>query len=324
MQREGIEITLNAMSDGHRDCLLVQAWWRPTLTKDVSLARFVHKVRAHRLFEQWGLARRDASHDPVFDSTIHTQSTLDSQLVFQTLGIHGRDAICRVLSMGWSSVCLNSKAVQFERPMTLESLTLDSVEVALEGVLQLCRALQSAQPALPIGRPASMLGRVGLPAGIVAMLSAYGLVGQSMILFLPSAWPHLVSSAIGVVLAALLTAVVALARKNTLTAFRDISGCAVVFMAVVPWSLTAWLPLLNGWLDDSTAQRCPSVLLRTIPSGRTGLPCEFAFRGIDGDTRELIVPDMFDGRPRVRLPGTPMTLLVHEGFFGWRYLVDIE
>jgi len=229
--REGIEITVNAMSDGHRDWLLVQAWWRPQLAKDVSLARFVNKVRAHRLFEQWGLARRDASHDPVFDSSIHTQSTLDPQLVFQTLGIHGRDAICRVLSMGWSSVCLNSKAVQFERPMTPESLALDSVAVALEGILQLCRALQSARPALPISSPASMLGRVGPAAGIVAMLSAYGLVGQSMILFLPSAWPHLVSSAIGVVLAALLIALVVLARKNTLTAFRDISGCAVVFMA---------------------------------------------------------------------------------------------
>jgi len=155
----------------------------------------------------------------------------------------------------------------------------------------------------------------------VGVLSAYGLVGQSMILFLPSAWPHLVSSAIGVVVAALLTAAVALARRNTLTAFRDIAGCGVLFMLVVPWSLAAWLPLLNGWLDGSTAQRCPSVLLRTIHSSRSN---GLAFRGIDGDMRELIVPDLFGERPRVRMPGTQVTLLVHEGFFGWRYLVDFE
>jgi len=312
------------MSDGRRDWLLVQAWWRPELAKDVSLAKFVNKVRAHRLFEQWGLTGRDASHDPVFDATIHAQSTLDPQLVFQTLGTQGRDAIRRVLSTGWFSVCLNSKTVQLERPRTPESLTLDSVEVALESILQLCRALRSAQPALPVRSPASLLDRVALTAGIVGVLSAYGLVGQSMILFLPSAWPHLVSSAIGVVVAALLTAAVALARKNTLSAFRDIAGCGGLFMLVVPWSLAAWLPLLNGWLDGSTAQRCPSVLLRTIPAARTGLTCAFAFRGIDGDTRELTVPDMFGERPRVRMPGTQVTLLVHEGFFGWRYLVDFE
>jgi len=190
--------------------------------------------------------------------------------------------------------------------------------------LQLSRALQSANPALPASSPASMLARVALTAGIVAVLSAYGLVAQSLILFLPGTWPHLVSSAIGVVVAVLLTGAVALARKNTLSAFRDIAGCGGLFMLVVPWSLAAWLPLLNGWLDGSTAQRCPSMLLRTIPSRRTGLTCAFAFRGIDSDTRELIVPDMFGERPRVRLPGTQVTLLVHEGFFGWRYLIDIE
>ena len=95
-------------------------------------------------------------------------------------------------------------------------------------------------------------------------------------------------------------------------------------MLVVPWSLAAWLPLLNGCLDGSTAQRSASVLLRTIPSPRTGLTGSFAFRGIDGDTRDLTVPDMFGGRPRVRMPGTQVALLVHEGFFGWRYLVDFE
>lgn len=315
---------MNATSDGRRDWLLVQAWWRPELGKDAILAKFVNKVRAHRRFEQWGLIGREPSHDSAFDSTIHTQSTLDPLLVFQTLGVQGRDAIRRVLSMGWFSVCLNSKTVQLERPRTPESLTLDSVEVAIESSLQLCRALKSAQPALPVRSPASMLDRVALTAGIVAVLSAYGLMAQSLILFLPGTWPHLVSSAIGVVVAALLTAAVALARKNTLSAFRDIAGCGALFMLVVPLSLAAWLPLLNGWLDRSTAQRCSSVLLRTIPSARTGLTCAFAFRGIEGDTRELVVPDMFGGRPRVRMPGTQVTLLVHAGFFGWRYLADIE
>ena len=312
------------MSDGRRDWLRVQAWWRPELGKDEILAKFVNKIRAHRLFEQWGLTSRNVSHDPVFDSTIHTQSTLDPQLVFRTLGIQGRDAIYRMLSTGWFSVCLNSKTVQLERPSTPESLTLDCVEVALECILQLCRALRSAQPALPVRSPASLVDRVAITAGIVGMLSAYGMMAQDLFLFLPGTWPHLASSAIGVVVAALLTAALALARKNTLSAFRDIAGCGALFMLVVPFSLAAWLPLLNGWLDGSTAQRCPSVLLRTIPSRRTGLTSAFAFRGIDGDTRELRVPDMFDGRPRIRMPGTQVTLLVREGFFGWRYLVDIE
>ena len=315
---------MKAVSGRHGDWLQVEAWWRPELAKDEILAKFVNKVRAHRLFEQWGLARRDASHDPVFDSTIHTQSTLDPQLVFQTLGIEGRDVIRRVLSTGWFSVCLNSKTVQLERPRTPESLTLDSVEGALESILQLCRALRSAQPALPVRSPASLLDRVAIATGIVGMLSTYAMMAQDVFLFLPGTRPQLVSSAMGVVVAALLTAAVALARRNTLSAFRDIAGCGALFMLVVPWSLAAWLPLLNGWLDGSTAQGCPSVLLRTIPSRRTGLTSAFAFRVIGGDTRELTVPDTFDERPRVRMPGTQVTLLVREGFFGWRYLVDIE
>ena len=174
---------MKAVSGRHGDWLQVEAWWRPELAKDEILAKFVNKVRAHRLFEQWGLARRDASHDPVFDSTIHTQSTLDPQLVFQTLGIEGRDVIRRVLSTGWFSVCLNSKTVQLERLRTPESLTLDSVEVALESILQLCRALRSAQPALPVRSPASLLDRVAIATGIVGMLSTYAMMAQDVFLF---------------------------------------------------------------------------------------------------------------------------------------------
>ena len=320
LNRNGIEYDIHVISGRSSFRFLIEAWWRPELAQDRTLARFARKTRFHLFGELWGLALKQATGDAEFDTTVHMDTYLKPESILSVLNPPGRLAIRQLLSEQWRTVTLSSKTLQVERSPTLDALSHGVVERALQAIEQLVDALLPVKQTLPEKGPRSMVEKMGLPCVGIWVISAYVWMAQDLILHLPGTWPHLTSVAVGIPLALVLTAVVALVRRNTITAMKDIAVCGSLLLVTVPWALSATLPGLNSLLDTSAARRCPSVLLRTVHSARSN---GLVFRGINGDSSEFAVPDLFQGRPRIRAPGTPVTLLVRDGFFGWRYLQDV-
>lgn len=247
---------------------------------------------------------------------------IDPGRIHDLLDVDCSRSVRWLLGQGWLWVSVNTKTIQVVRALTLDGVSLATLKPAFWALSRLAQSAARVSPGLPMSRPATPLEVMGIPAIAVVVLSWGGLIWQLCDSYLSGTCPVLGSALLGSWMAVALSAVVVLKLRGPSTAAGDLVACSGLLLLAGPLFMAALLPFLNRLLDHSPPHRYPSVVLgkRPVPKQRDIL----TLQGIGGASSSIEASDCFTRHPFAREPGTSVTLVVRDGFFGWRYLEDIE
>jgi hypothetical protein len=319
--REGTTFTFQAYMGRNTSWLKVETRWRMEPKSDAGLIRFVREQAQHRFAKRIGLAGEPELCDPTFDRAVYVETWIDRGLIPALLDVETRRAVVALLHDGWRSVSLQTKTIEVIRNLTLEAMSAADLERTMAHLLYLVRAARRIKEALPSSRPSTLSEKIVLPAIAVMLFSPIGWMSLSSHEFLPGCWPYLTSVLLGLAFALAVSVAIGFKVRGSSAAWSELVACAGLLLPAMPMSMIVLLPWLNRWLDYQPPHRYPTVVLQVQRPAKGGTVV--VLRGVAGDASEIRVSGVL--HPSLDLkPGARVTLVVHDGLFGWPYLERVE